>query len=195
MRKPIARIVRRARPAQNRSQPSPARAARARDVKVKSFRREPKLPEARQKRCQPPVDAAVAVLEKTVLPDRRNRSGIDRTELGGQCARGSGECDTGDGRTRHPDRAGVLAPVPPSKLTTAITDSHTRHGGPLPQRQGGQRQNDGQSAQVKRRYPDLGIDARYPDQPRPSSCSRHTEVPQTFGQISSTSRYGSTLKG
>ena len=52
------------------------------------FSREPKLPETRKKSGKPPVDAAVAVFEKTILPDRRIVESSDRPEPGGHSSEG-----------------------------------------------------------------------------------------------------------
>ena len=84
MRKPIVTIARLARPAQQPVPPQRGQSGQSQRREGEELSRIAKLPEARQKRCQPPVDAAVAILEKAVLPDRRIAGRVDRTELGGQ---------------------------------------------------------------------------------------------------------------
>ena len=129
------------------------------------FRREPEQAESRQDLGQPPVEAPVAVAEMAVHPDRLDVGRIERAERPGEVPQGRRARGRGQGAGR-PDGAAVLA--------QAAGQARDRHRGqpdapgrPATQREGAQRQQQGEPPEIQRGDPGQRARPRQPECIRP----------------------------
>ena len=84
--------------------------------------------------------------------------------------------------------------VPPRALTTMITESQTRQGGPLRKASVESARTRRQSTQVERRHPDLRVDARESGSSVPSRCFLRIVHPRRWARSFRPAGSGSTLK-
>ena len=116
-------FVRDVRPCRTRVPAHAGHAGQGKRREAEQLSWKPKLPEARQKRCHPPVDAAITVLEEAVPADRCFAGCSERTELRGEGS-SPGECETATA-IRAAQIGLVYCRARPTELITAIHESHT----------------------------------------------------------------------